>query len=114
MKNKFLILIIIIIIATLGLSTFLSGYKPTITLKLSSHNTANNSKISQNISVVAILDGPKSVKEGENVLINWKITNNHNVPITNVSGIDQNEFYNFGQINPVKQKHTVFSWLYRL
>jgi hypothetical protein len=104
MRNKFLILIVIVIVAILGLSAFLLTQDPKTTAKLSTNNTTNNSTTSQNNSILVTLEGPKSAKEGDNIQIVWKITNNLNVPITNVQGIDQNEFYNFGQINPGETK----------
>jgi hypothetical protein len=104
MKNKFLILIIVLIIAILGLSALLSPYNSKITSKLSNNNTINNSSASQNNSVIAILEGPKSAEEGKNIQIIWKITNNLNVSISNVQGVDQNEFFNFGRINPGETK----------
>ncbi|MDR2966507.1 MAG: hypothetical protein LBU74_00990 [Methanobacteriaceae archaeon] len=112
MRNKFLILIIVIIIATLGISAFLSTYNPKTTTKINNNNTTNNSRTSQNNSVVAILEGPKSAKEGDNIQIIWKITNNLNVPISNVQGNDQNEIYNFSQINPGETKiHSFFIYI---
>ncbi|MCL2114929.1 MAG: hypothetical protein FWH29_01765 [Methanobrevibacter sp.] len=112
MKNKILILMIVIIIATLGISAFLSEHNPKPTIKLSINNTTNNSKTSQNNSVVAILEGPESAEEGDEILITWKITNNLNVPITNVQGNDQNEIYNFSQINPGETKtHSFFIYV---
>jgi|GEM_PF-576321 len=109
MKNKLLILIIVIIIATLGISALLSPNNTKTTSKLSNNNTINHSNTSQNNSVVAILEGPKSIKEGEEIQLSWKITNNLNVPIYNVNGFDQNDFHDFGQINPGETKTYSFS-----
>ena len=106
MKNKFFILIIVVIIATIGISAFLLAQNPKTTVEVNknNNNTTINSTTSQNKSVVAVLEGPKSAEEGDNIQIVWKITNNLNVPITNVQGIDQNEDHNFGQINPGETK----------
>lgn len=111
MRNKFLILIVVIIIATLGLSAFLLTQNPKTTVEVNNtNNTTNNSKISQkNGSVVAILEGPKSAKEGDNIQLVWKITNNLGVPITNVQGTDQNQIHNFDKINPGETKTYSFS-----
>lgn len=116
MKNKFLILIAVIIIITLGVSAFLLIENPEPTVKTNNNtnntnNTTNNSMLSQNNSVVATLEGPKTAKEGDNIQIVWKITNNLNVPITNVQGSDQNKNHDFGQINPGETKTYSFSLL---
>jgi len=104
MKNKFLVLIVVLLIATLGLSVFLTMQNPKTTTKLSMDNGTNNSRISQNGSVVAKLEGPESTREGSSIQLIWKVTNNLDVPITDVQGIDQNEFHNFGQIDPGETK----------
>ena len=116
MKNKFLILIIVIVIATLGISAFLSTHTPKTITKLSNNhannndnNTSKNTETRQNHSVVATLEGPESANEGDNIQITWKITNNLNVPITDVYGIDQNENFDFGQINSGETKTYSFS-----
>ena len=112
MKKIFFILIIVLIIATLGISAFFSNDDPKTTKKLinnSKINTTNYLETKENLSVVAILEGPKSVKENEDIKITWKITNNLNVPITNVFGSDQNENHDFGQINPGETKIYSFS-----
>ena len=94
--------------AMLGISAFLLTDNPKTITKLSSNNSSINStknpEVSQNSSVLARLEGPKSAKEGNNIQIIWKITNNLDVPINDVQGIDQNEIYNFGEINPGETK----------
>ena len=117
MNEKFIALLVVIVIAIVGVSAFL------LTQDLSNNsngndsnqtNGNNNTKINNNtnktnVSVSAVLSGPEIAKEGDTISLIWTVTNNGNVNITNVRGIDQNEDHDFGTINPGQTKTHTFN-----
>ncbi|MGL4669241.1 MAG: hypothetical protein ACRCVG_01400, partial [Methanobacteriaceae archaeon] len=70
-----------------------------------SDNTGNNTT---NNGVIAKLSGPSQSSKGEYVDLIWTVTNNMNVTISSVKGIDQNNNYNFGTIAPNETKTFTF------
>lgn len=129
MKNKFIALIIVIIIAIVGVSAFLLVQDNTISNNNGidngtnmGNNTTNNNVINNTTNknihsgntnhkgitdqngVTASLNGPKSSSQGKTVKLTWKITNNANTSITNVRAVDQSNSHNFGTIAPGESK----------
>lgn len=123
MNNKFIALIIILIIAIGGISAFLLTQDSTISNNNTTNNGTNtgNNTINNNVTnntnnksipsgntnhkgvtdqngVTASLNGPKNSAEGKAVKLTWKITNNGNESITNVQAVDQSDSHNFGTI----------------
>lgn len=129
MNNKFIALIIVIIIAICGVSAFLLTQDHTTnngvdngtnTGNNTANNTVNNNNHTNNKTipsgntnhkgitdqngVTASLNGPMYSAEGKSVKITCKITNNANETITNVNGADQLFSHNFGTIAPGESK----------
>jgi len=121
MQNKFIALIIIIVIAICGISAFLltqSNEVNNIANNTISNQTMDNVTNSKNINnstttfngdtdennITASLNGPKYSSEGNTVNLKWKITNNGNDTITNVIAEDQSSSHNFGSLAPGESK----------
>lgn len=123
MNNKFIALIIVIIIAICGVSAFLLTQDHTTnngvdngtnTGNNTANNTVNNNNNTNNKTipsentnhkgvtdqngVTASLNGPKYSAEGKSVKVTCKITNNANESINNVEILSQLITYNFGTI----------------
>ncbi|BBL61980.1 hypothetical protein MARBORIA2_01820 [Methanobrevibacter arboriphilus] len=123
MQNKFIALIIVIIIAICGVSAFLltqgtDNEVNNITDNSSSNKTVNNVTNNTNINngntnfngntdendITASLNGPKYSAEGKTVNLIWKITNNGNTTINNILAEDQSSSNNFGSLAPGESK----------
>jgi len=124
MENKFIALIIIIIIAICGVSAFLltqdfifnnnvNGTVGNNTTNNTGNNTTNKTIPSGNTDhkgitdknrVTASFNGPKYSAEGKWVTVTCKITNNGNESITNVEAGSQLITHNFGTIGPGESK----------
>jgi len=127
MNNKFIALIIIVIIAICGVSAFLLTQDRTVSNSTDNgtnignntiNNTVKNDTINKTVpsgntdhkgitdqnGVTASLNGPKYSAEGKSFTITCKITNNANESITDVQGADQLFSHNFGTIGPGESK----------
>ena len=123
MNNKFLILIIVSIIAICGVSAFLltnptldnrNNENVTNNTKFPSSNIIHNKTLHSDITnhngivdengIAASLNGPKQVSYGKSVTIIWKVVNNAKDSITNVEAMDQLNSHNFGTITPGESK----------
>jgi capsular polysaccharide biosynthesis protein len=129
MSGKLIILVVIIVLAILGASLFLIATNPwdnnnnnIINNDSNQSNGNNGTKINNNtnntngsddnnskISVTAVVSGPSSAKEGDQIQITWKVTNNGNVPVTNVQASSQIETFAFDTINPGQTKEHTFN-----
>jgi len=110
MENKIIALIVIVILAIVGVSAFLitQNSEDNITIDVNQTNVTNKTDTNitnkTNSSVSAVLTGPATATEGDTVTLTWTVTNNGATNITNVSGSDQNELYDFGTIGPGEAK----------
>lgn len=123
MKNKFIALIIVFIIAICGISAFLLTQETDVGnnngVNNSSNNSVNNTTTNKSSAptgntnhkgvtdqnrVTASLNGPKSSSAGKTVQLTWKITNNGNESISAVSAVDQSDYNEFGNIAPGESK----------
>jgi len=119
MNGKIIALIVIIVLAIVGVSAFFMLQTPTTnsTDLNQTNNTNNNTNVNitnktnkTNItSVSAVLSGPSSSSEGSTITLTWKVTNNGNTDITNVTAGDQNENYDFGTIKAGETKIHTFT-----
>jgi len=127
MENKFIALIIVIIIAICGVSAFLltqdfnsnnNVNNGTNTGNNTKNDTVNNNTNNKTIpsgntdhkgntdknKVTASFNGPKYSAEGKSVKVTCKITNNGNESITNVEIGSQLITHSFGTIGPGESK----------
>ena len=131
-RKVLLILGIIVIVAIVGVSAFLfipSDNNTNISNNNTNNISTNNSSdinISSNSSennivftnhkgktdknnVTATANCQKTVYQGNNASIIWKVTNNGNETIKNVVASSQGEVYKFGNIKPGETKTHEFS-----
>ncbi|MBZ9570154.1 hypothetical protein KQY27_01120 [Methanobrevibacter sp. TMH8] len=126
MNNKFIALIIVIIIAVCGVSAFLltqdninnnGSSNGTMAGNNTGNNTmgnnttnvipsgnTNNKGVTDQNGVIASLNGPKYSAQGKTVNLVWKITNNGSETIQNVQAQDQSNSHDFGNIAPGESK----------
>lgn len=123
MQNKFIALLIVIIIAVCGVSAFLltqnnNTENNNITDNNGSNDNINNTMKNKNMNlgntnfkgntdengIIASLNGPLYSSEGKTINLTWKITNNGNDTINNVSAEDQSSSHNFGTLAPGESK----------
>lgn len=128
MNNRFIALIIVIVVAICGMSAFLltqetavdnNGTNNNVTNTTVNNTTSNNGStptgntnhkgVTDQNGVTASLNGPKSSSEGKTVQLTWKITNGGNETISEVSAIDQSNSQEFGSIAPGESKSVTFS-----
>ncbi len=124
MNKKFIIIIAIFIVASVGVSAFLivqdsnnqDNNLKVNTTKNITNESLNNTTSSDNIeftnhkgtvdenNVVVSANCQKTAYQGTNAVIIWKITNNGNETIKNVEASDQGGYHNFGDIAPSQTK----------
>jgi len=107
LTNNKIIALILIIIVLLVAGAFALTYKAPTTVNNNTtvnNVTANSSNATADIKILANQTGPATAKKGDNVTINWTISNKGSQTAYNVKGTAQNFDTTVGTLTPGETK----------
>ncbi len=103
--SALIVIVIVLLVAGVVAFNYMGNSTTTNNTTTANNTTTNTSNKTTNINVVANQTGPVTAKKGDNVTINYSISNKGNSEVFNVKAIDQNFENTIGTLKPSETKN---------